>query len=304
MGARTSAADRRAARRILVDNGWVHRLDLQRILGETWGLPFIDLLRTDLDEQLAQRCDPDRLLNEGWFPVELQGDRLLIACCEGPSGSLLDSIHETFGEKLVVELRTTTPLDVERAVMTAFRGDVIDRSTEELRTRRPKQSAATGLSLAQRAALVALGLAVVALLVLSWRSAVSLLVIVAGVAFLSAIGFKLVCVIAGLTTRAIIDVEPADGHDRDLPIYTVLVPVYREANVIGGLIENLAALDYPMEKLEVLVLLEADDTRRSPPPERLSRPRRSGWWSYPTPSRRPSRRRATSDCSWPVATCS
>ena len=47
--------------------------------------------------------------------------------------------------------------------------------------------------------------------------------------------------------------------DRALPSYTVLVPVYREANVIGSLMRNLAALDYPAEKLEVLVLLESDD---------------------------------------------
>ena len=45
-----------------------------------------------------------------------------------------------------------------------------------------------------------------------------------------------------------------------LPRYTVLVPVYHEANVIGELMGNLGALDYPAEKLEILVLLESDDT--------------------------------------------
>jgi len=39
----------------------------------------------------------------------------------------------------------------------------------------------------------------------------------------------------------------------------VLVPVYREANVVGDLVEHLGALDYPPEKLEVLILLEEDD---------------------------------------------
>ncbi|WP_420525747.1 hypothetical protein, partial [Klebsiella pneumoniae] len=45
----------------------------------------------------------------------------------------------------------------------------------------------------------------------------------------------------------------------ELPTYTVLVPVYREANVVGLLMRNLAGLDYPKEKLEILVLMEEDD---------------------------------------------
>jgi cellulose synthase/poly-beta-1,6-N-acetylglucosamine synthase-like glycosyltransferase len=40
----------------------------------------------------------------------------------------------------------------------------------------------------------------------------------------------------------------------------VLVPVHREANMIGELFEHLGRLDYPAEKLELLVLLESDDS--------------------------------------------
>ena len=47
--------------------------------------------------------------------------------------------------------------------------------------------------------------------------------------------------------------------DEDLPTYTILVPVYREANVVGLLMRNLARMDYPKEKLEILVLIEEDD---------------------------------------------
>jgi cellulose synthase/poly-beta-1,6-N-acetylglucosamine synthase-like glycosyltransferase len=47
--------------------------------------------------------------------------------------------------------------------------------------------------------------------------------------------------------------------DRDLPIYTILVPVYHEATVLPGLIASLTRLDYPADKLDVLVLLERDD---------------------------------------------
>lgn len=44
-----------------------------------------------------------------------------------------------------------------------------------------------------------------------------------------------------------------------LPVYTVLVPLYREAKVLRRLIPALAALDYPVAKLDIKLLLEADD---------------------------------------------
>ncbi|MFI5932264.1 glycosyltransferase [Actinoplanes sp. NPDC051494] len=48
--------------------------------------------------------------------------------------------------------------------------------------------------------------------------------------------------------------------DADLPVYTVLVPAYREPSVIAALMDNLSALEYPRDKLEVILLLEPDDT--------------------------------------------
>jgi glycosyltransferase XagB len=246
--------------RILVTCGAVSRLELQHVLGEKWGLPFVvDLLEMSFDAELAQTCEPERLLDGGWFPLERSGDRLLVATCEPPSVELLDAIHAAFGAECVVELRTTTPLDIERALTAAFHVDLIERSTAGLLTRRPEQSAASGLSRSQRTTMLLLGLLIMAGLVLSWTWTLPAFVLFANVVFFGAIVFKLICVLAGTASRVTLTAPAVQRNDRDLPLYTVLVPVYREANVIGDLIENLAALDYPEEKLEVLVLLEADD---------------------------------------------
>jgi len=47
--------------------------------------------------------------------------------------------------------------------------------------------------------------------------------------------------------------------DDELPVFTILVPAYREANVVSKVIEHVRELDYPMSKLQVLLLMEADD---------------------------------------------
>ncbi len=45
----------------------------------------------------------------------------------------------------------------------------------------------------------------------------------------------------------------------ELPTYTVLVPLYREAAIVPDLVRHLRALDYPASKLQVLLIVEADD---------------------------------------------
>jgi glycosyltransferase XagB len=47
--------------------------------------------------------------------------------------------------------------------------------------------------------------------------------------------------------------------DWALPRYTVLVPLYKEAAVVGRLLTALRRLDYPGEKLQILLLCESDD---------------------------------------------
>ncbi len=45
-----------------------------------------------------------------------------------------------------------------------------------------------------------------------------------------------------------------------LPRYSVLCPLYKEASVLPQFVASIQALDWPKDKLEVLLLLEADDT--------------------------------------------
>lgn len=46
---------------------------------------------------------------------------------------------------------------------------------------------------------------------------------------------------------------------QDWPFYTVLVPLFREANMVPQLMSALAKLDYPSEKLEIFMICEAID---------------------------------------------
>jgi hypothetical protein len=55
------------------------------------------------------------------------------------------------------------------------------------------------------------------------------------------------------------EVALLDTDAADLPAYSVLVPLFQEANVLGGLVQSLQALDYPAARLEVFLILEESD---------------------------------------------
>ena len=65
----------------------------------------------------------------------------------------------------------------------------------------------------------------------------------------------------GLASAAIVisDEEARAVPDAELPHYTILVPAYNEPEVVADLLGAMAALEYPPDKLQVLLLLEADD---------------------------------------------
>lgn len=45
----------------------------------------------------------------------------------------------------------------------------------------------------------------------------------------------------------------------ELPVYSILCPLYKEANILPQFIKAIEAIDWPKEKLDVLLLLEEDD---------------------------------------------
>ena len=74
------------------------------------------------------------------------------------------------------------------------------------------------------------------------------------VAFAAAMGWRAAATLVGGPPRRV-----ARLNDADLPSYTVIVPLYREADMVAGLIGALSALDYPSDRLQILIVLEDDD---------------------------------------------
>jgi cellulose synthase/poly-beta-1,6-N-acetylglucosamine synthase-like glycosyltransferase len=81
--------------------------------------------------------------------------------------------------------------------------------------------------------------------------------VVAGLFFAMAVAIRVLALLpAKLPQRGHIAALPAQA----LPVYTVLVPLFRETAVLNQLIGGLMTLDYPVAKLDIKLILEEEDT--------------------------------------------
>lgn len=125
----------------------------------------------------------------------------------------------------------------------------------------PAESASRVLSRGQKIAL-AVALPALATTVLLWPNR-SLLALMAAMnlLYLAVSLYKLRLITRSYGTTATVDdrAEAASLREDELPVYTLLIPLYREAAVLPNLVGAIKRLDYPIEHLDVKLLLEEDD---------------------------------------------
>lgn len=138
----------------------------------------------------------------------------------------------------------------------------LEASTSGLADRVPLVSARGLLSKGQRNVVLGFVVLLVVGLVLSVRLTVTALLAVLTVVYVFAVIYRVVLFLRSSRSEAVEEVSDEEAlsvPEADLPFYTVMVAAYREAAVIGKLIDHLTQLDYPVGRLEVMVLVEQDD---------------------------------------------
>ena len=239
---------------ILLAAGELRAESLAPLLAEQWELPWLDDGAALAPEALA----PELAWRLAVVPVRL-GGTVRFATSELLHPAQLEELRAAAGH---ADLIVTTPQRVMELTTAAYRGPGIARATDHLRTQRPELSASRVLTRGQKLALAAVAVVLAAAFAL-WPLGTATAVLAAITTYYlvnSLYKFKLAFdSLSGAGTIDVSDDEVAAVDERALPRYTVLVPLYKEAAIVGLLTHNIRRLDYPASKLEVLLLCEEDD---------------------------------------------
>ncbi|MDP9027852.1 MAG: glycosyltransferase [Actinomycetota bacterium] len=247
---------------ILVSQGMVTPDALRSVMARAWGLPVLDLVSTKHDSALMHRWSGQLMVSENWMPLRrLPDGSILVATSRIPDAERHDRIERALG--LPVTFGVATSWDIRNLALRVFRSEIADEAANELFRQNPALSARVVVSPSQRNGFIAL-LAVTLIALMLWPSGVIItLMTMISLVFLAGTAFKYLVAMRGakydVVERVTAD-QVAALDDSELPIYTVLVPVFREANIVGQLVANLGSIDWPAEKLEVLILIEEEDT--------------------------------------------
>ncbi|UYK90824.1 glycosyltransferase [Xanthomonas sacchari] len=244
---------------VLAQRG-VAPLRFYTVLAQHFGLNFANLLKQPIDPALFQ---PERLSDYAQrlvLPWREEDGQLVLAVAD-PGPEIFAWARATYGEQ--VRFVGTSKFDIVWSLQQHADAQLTHDALNLLAEHAPEHSARQVITRAQSVFLVALTVVLAAALALWPLVTLIALNTLIAVAFLATFGLKLVLAWRGARRR--IDIKVSDEEvaalgDEDLPVYTVLVPMYKEPDVLPILANALRRLDYPTSKLDVKLVLEADDT--------------------------------------------
>lgn len=139
-------------------------------------------------------------------------------------------------------------------LVSASAGQLAEAASDRLCARWPNASAKADLSLINRLAFAVGLLLVIAMAAAAPFVSKPLLVPLLTVLVIVPASLRL----AAAWGRVPAEAEPPTLSDRDLPTYTVLVPLRDEAHMVRQLAAALQRLDYPSERLDIAFVVEGD----------------------------------------------
>ncbi len=141
--------------------------------------------------------------------------------------------------------------------------DHADPTVEHFLRTRSSQCAWRVFTVPQIAYYIALAVAVIILVLYDWLYALTLINFLVACFYFSVIAYKCLVVLLSVFRKREIVVtrsQIASLDENKLPVYTILVPLYKEPAVADKIIRHIELLDYPKHKLDVKLLLEENDT--------------------------------------------
>jgi len=245
---------------VLLSMGLVRERSLARAYAEQVALPDLDVAEFEPDDSVLRVVPESVARTHRFAPLAIRDHVLYVAVAEAMADDALADLreHTDLPVRTVVAPKTS----IEQLLRRVYRDLHVEVASIELLNRTPEESAFRVVTHAQKLVLVVL-VALAALFFFAWPLQALIFFTVSSILFYSTVSlYKLRLIYRALQHQLELpvsreEIEALDPHE--LPKYTILVPLYREAAVIEHLVTSVGRLDYPATKLDVKLLVEEDD---------------------------------------------
>ena len=229
-------------------------------LSELHQLQRVSLAEFEPDHAVAHRLPEHLAQTLQVVPIAEAGESILLAVARPLGDEDLVRVEDALGTPVRQLLANRTDLD--QLIQRVHSEHYAHVATQFLIETRPEASAHVVVSSTQKALLVMGVVAAITGAVIWPRETLIGLVGLASFAYLIVSVYRFRLTLRALGTHLETDVSDAEIaalDERTLPIYTILVPLYKEAGIVPRLVRDINALDYPRTRLDVKLLCEEDD---------------------------------------------
>lgn len=249
-----------ALQQILLAEGYTNSYKLYSAIAEYEEVEFADLSKNPCDTSLLSSVQAEQYLALGLVPWKKDGDVVVIAASDiNDEAEYWATKHYGEHYRFVI----TSPFDIDLAINTHFAKENDADAREKLWRQHPEHSARDLFGGMQSKIFLLVLAALIGVMVICPYSALAYGFLVVNVFYGATLLFKGVLFVAGMLRAGRLAAEDVawDRFDeKDLPVYTILVPLYREEKTLLKLVKAIRALDYPRSKLDVKLVVEEDDS--------------------------------------------
>ena len=239
---------------------FIQEEQIYEVLAHQAKMRFMNLNMDLIKDDTVRLIDPEIEREFGILPLKATQKDLTLAVVDPFDSRGIEKAEEITGRK--IHPIVTTDADLEKALEKIYHDDYTAISISNLLTRSPAESAFHVLSRGQTNFLLILLLISVVLMIFKFAPFVIFVNEIITIFYVCFSIYKFYLVYNALNHDCEVPItqEEIDALDpKDLPVYTLLIPVYKEAEVLPELLRSLTHLDYPSTKLDIKILLEVDD---------------------------------------------
>jgi cellulose synthase/poly-beta-1,6-N-acetylglucosamine synthase-like glycosyltransferase len=245
---------------IILAKGFCRAYDFYSALADHFNCPFVDLLKNNPEPSLLNTKDLAEYADLLVMPWKKEGNTTVLAVAD-PSKKVIDFSIERFGKD--IDFVITSKFDIIWLLQNNADDFFSKSAVNELAERKPMHSARQVFTNSQLVG-IALTCYLFVLFVCLWPVE-TLVVVNLLIAVFLLLNFGLRAILTWVGGDRSIDVKVTQHmvdmlDENTLPTYTILVPMYKEAEVLPALTRALRQLDYPLSKLDIKLILEEDDT--------------------------------------------
>lgn len=247
--------------KIALNYGYISRKNYERSLTNA-GFIFAAVREEAFDTAVLKKVELKFANDHIALPLRIENNKVVTLMSDPSDQFFIDFIKFTYD--LEPEIIVAHDLDIIWLSHKLLGEKYVKASVFELLKRDPKSSASTTFTSPQLVTIFIV-IAITAIgLVLSFKNTSIIINVIISTFFLVAIIFKLFLALVGSRFelhQAVTKTDVRNIADDTVPVYTILLPVYKEDKLIKKLIWNLQSIDYPREQLDIKLLIEEDDDK-------------------------------------------